>query len=163
MRRKAVIGFAVLALLVALTPLGGCGGKEREPGSRQAILIMLDAARPDRFSCYGYGRETTPRLREIAREATIFLDAWSSAGWTSPSHATLITGLRPERHGLFLGNRKYLGPESHTLAEHLADSGEVVGDSSAVFRHQFRFGLRGTFAKDLQHAILDQRPVRPFE
>ena len=85
MRRIAVIGFATLTLLAALAPLGGCGGGGREPGSRQAILIMLDAARPDRFSCYGYGRETTPRMDALAETGLIFENHYAQATYTRAS------------------------------------------------------------------------------
>jgi len=85
MRRKAVIGFATLALLAALAPLGGCGGGGRELGSRQVILIMLDAARPDRFSCYGYGRETTPRMDALAETGLMFQNHYAQATYTRAS------------------------------------------------------------------------------
>ena len=90
MRRNAVIGFATLAFLAALAPLGGCGGGGQEPGNRQAILIMLDAARPDRFSCYGYGRETTPRMDELARQGLIFQNHYAQATYTRASLPTLF-------------------------------------------------------------------------
>ena len=34
---------------------------------RHVIVVMLDAARPDRFSCYGYPRETTPEMDRLAQ------------------------------------------------------------------------------------------------
>ena len=36
------------------------------------IFIILDAARPDRFSCYGYNENTTPFIDEIRRDSRVF-------------------------------------------------------------------------------------------
>ncbi len=85
MRRNAVIGFATLALLAALAPLGGCGGGGAESAERQVIMIMLDAARPDRFSCYGYGRETTPRMDALAETGLMFENHYAQATYTRAS------------------------------------------------------------------------------
>ena len=37
------------------------------PPARVVVLIVLDAARARSFSCYGYARETTPRIDGLAR------------------------------------------------------------------------------------------------
>lgn len=58
---------AVLAVVLAV---GGCAGPD--PERRQAILILLDAARPDGFSAYGYARETTPNIDALARDGLVF-------------------------------------------------------------------------------------------
>lgn len=63
------------------------------------VLITLDTTRADHLSAYGYGRDTTPRLEEFAREALRFDSAWSSSSWTVPAHATLFTGLFTYSHG----------------------------------------------------------------
>ncbi|MCG2817074.1 MAG: sulfatase [Candidatus Aminicenantes bacterium] len=51
----------VLGFTLTLIP-SGCSGKR----PRQAVLILLDAARPDHFSCYGYGQATTPEMDRLA-------------------------------------------------------------------------------------------------
>ncbi len=81
---------AFLALLTGLVVLSGCGDGGREPGSRQAILIMLDAARPDRFSGYGYARETTPRMDMLAEQGLIFQNHFAQATYTRASLPTLF-------------------------------------------------------------------------
>lgn len=58
-----------LAVLFALTTLASCS--QPDP-PRRAIVIMLDAARADRFSCYGYERETTPNMDRIAERGHVF-------------------------------------------------------------------------------------------
>jgi arylsulfatase A-like enzyme len=63
------------------------------------LLIVLDCVRADRMSCYGYGKDTTPNLRSLAKESTTFDAAISAAPWTLPSHASMFTGLYPSEHG----------------------------------------------------------------
>lgn len=60
--------------LIALAP--GCSRRPPAP-PRQAILVVLDAARPDRFSCYGWPRPTTPEIDRLAAEGAVFSNAYS--------------------------------------------------------------------------------------
>ena len=62
------------------------------------VLIVLDTSRVDRFSCYGYERDTTPYLDAFAEKATLFENAISPAQWTIPAHASLFTGEYPTTH-----------------------------------------------------------------
>jgi len=63
------------------------------------LLIILDCVRPDRMSCYGYHKNTTPNMKMISGESTVFENAISVAPWTLPSHASIFTGLYPSEHG----------------------------------------------------------------
>ena len=111
--------FFAVALAFAMLAVS-CGECPRPPN---VVLIVMDTTRADRCSFSGYDRDTTPRLAALAREATVYLDAWSPSGWTAPAHASLFSGLRPEHHGLFRGNREFLGPEIETIAERLRGAG----------------------------------------
>lgn len=62
------------------------------------FLIVLDTLRADRLSCYGYSRETSPRIDTFAEEGVLFERAISPAQWTIPSHASLFTGEYPSTH-----------------------------------------------------------------
>jgi arylsulfatase A-like enzyme len=59
---------------------------------KNAIIIILDAARADHFSCYGYYRPTTPNLDKFAKEAVLFTNAYSESLTTRCSIGTLFTG-----------------------------------------------------------------------
>jgi arylsulfatase A-like enzyme len=63
------------------------------------VLVVIDTARGDHFSLYGYGSETSPRLDAFAAGAITFERAYSTSCWTLPSHASLFTGLLPVTHG----------------------------------------------------------------
>ncbi|MBA7537802.1 hypothetical protein ES705_30072 [subsurface metagenome] len=62
------------------------------------ILITLDTTRPDHLGFYGYERSTTPNIDRIADEVVVFTDAVSVIPLTTPSHASIMTGLHPESH-----------------------------------------------------------------
>lgn len=63
----------------------------------RVVLIFVDTLRHDHLSIYGYPRDTTPNLAELARSAAVFEQARSIAPWTLPSARTMVTGVVPER------------------------------------------------------------------
>jgi arylsulfatase A-like enzyme len=120
---------ATAALLLAVG--GGAYGialwvgaePEAEPDPRPHILlVVLDTTRRDRLSLYGYERPTTPNLDRLAAESTVWDEAYATSTWTSPSHASLFTGLFPAAHGVTQSAWE-LRPELETLAERLRASG----------------------------------------
>jgi len=80
---------AAAVLAIGLFATTGCDSKEPPP-RRQAILLLLDAARPDRFSCYGYERATTPEMDRLADHGMLFRDHFAQATYTRRSVSSLI-------------------------------------------------------------------------
>lgn len=68
---------------------------------RNILLIAVDTLRPDHLGCYGYARETSPRLDELAGRADLFTACWSASNFTAPAFTSLFTGLHPHEHGVF--------------------------------------------------------------
>jgi choline-sulfatase len=64
------------------------------------IVIVLDAARQDHFSTYGYPRNTTPNIDRLSADSYVFENALSQESWTKPSVATMFTSAYPSRHGV---------------------------------------------------------------
>jgi len=64
------------------------------------VLITIDTLRADHLGCYGYKQNTSPNLDAFAKESLLFENAYSAVPLTLPSHATILTGLYPERHGI---------------------------------------------------------------
>jgi len=148
-------GLPVLCAFLALFA-AACGSESRSGTRPNVLIVVMDTVRADRSSFSGNDRGTMPRLGAIARQGTTFRNAWSSACWTSPSHASLFTGLRPERHGLYLGNREYLRPESHTLAEYLWDTGYATACLTSNLLIGPRTGLTQGFEF---HKTIDDLPA----
>lgn len=90
------------------------------------LLISIDTLRADHLSCYGYHRKTTPNLDHVANDGVIYENAYSTAVWTPPAHASMLTGLYPSFHGAVDDNR--LSKNIPTLAEvFLKNSYKTVG------------------------------------
>jgi len=103
------------------------------PVSPNVILIIMDTVRADHISCCGYEKSTTPHIDAIARDSAVFLNAYSAAPWTVPSHASIFTGLYPSQHHTDSGN-VILGERLVTLAESLRASGyRTVGFTENPF------------------------------
>jgi arylsulfatase A-like enzyme len=86
-----------LLLCGSATFLASCSEDSSRPN---LLLISIDTLRPDHLGCYGYARPTSPAIDELAAEGAMFLAASSTSPWTLPSHASLLTGLYPSRHGV---------------------------------------------------------------
>lgn len=59
-------------------------------------LITIDALRRDHLSCYGYHRETTPFLKKLAEENSIFRNCYAASCHTREAIPSILTGKRPE-------------------------------------------------------------------
>jgi arylsulfatase A-like enzyme len=70
------------------------------------ILISADALRPDHLGCYGYGRNTSPNIDQLARDSVLFENAVSQASWTLPSVSSLFTSLYPSFCGVHTWNTR---------------------------------------------------------
>lgn len=104
------------------------------PGDDQpnVILYVMDALRAEQTSLYGYPRNTTPFLEELAADGVVFENAYSPVSWTKPSVVTLLTSLYPQVHGV--GERSYCDvlPENvATLQDVLRESGFITASFSA--------------------------------
>jgi arylsulfatase A-like enzyme len=115
---KTCQGAPVLLALVLALATAGCGGPDRP----NVLFIVLDTARADRVLTGDERGERTPRLAALARDATVYDDAWSPAPWTVPAHASLFTGRYPSAHGTDCGALT-LPDDETTLAEILRDAG----------------------------------------
>ena len=93
-RRRAANWWSFLALMCAV--IGACTRTAERP---DVLVVVLDTARPDYLSAYGWPRPTTPFLESLAARGTRFDRAYSSSSWTLPAHASLFTGTPPRVHG----------------------------------------------------------------
>ena len=73
---------------------------DRPVRAPDVLLITLDTTRADRMGFLGSTRGLTPALDALARSATVFTRAYAQAPITTVSHATILTGTYPPRHGV---------------------------------------------------------------
>ena len=68
-----------------------------DESNEAVVLILIDTLRRDSVGVYGASRPTTPRIDEVFSSAWKGEKAYAPASWTTPSVASLFTGVRPER------------------------------------------------------------------
>lgn len=114
------------------------------PHKPNIIIVVLDTVRAQNCSCYGYVRNTTPNLDQLAAEGKIYRNAIAPAPWTLPVHASLFTGHYCFRHRVD-GRRYRLGDEHTLLTEVLKQEGyNTAGISSNVWISD-TFGFHRSF------------------
>ena len=94
------------------------------------VLITLDTVRVDYLGCYGYPSTVSPNLDSLAQTSVVFERAYSTAPFTAPAHASILTSQHPSTHGIvFNGHRKpkRLKTENRTIAKHLHEAGYATG------------------------------------
>lgn len=62
------------------------------------LLFTVDSLRPDHLGCYGYKRNTTPKLDALASTGVVFDQAIAQSAWTSPGLISILTSLYPHSH-----------------------------------------------------------------
>ena len=65
------------------------------------LLITFDALSAEDMSLYGYRLPTTPMIDDFARKGTVFKNFYSVSTFTTPSVATMLTGLYPSEHHVY--------------------------------------------------------------
>ena len=131
------------------------------------ILISLDTVRADHLSVYGYARNTTAHLKELAGESEVYTRAISSGDMTLPTHASLFTGLYPSHHGAHFSKEQRLGVpldnRYDTLAGVLRDRGYWTGGVVANGGYlSIAFGLnRGFTYWDQRLPAVKLAPLSP--
>jgi arylsulfatase A-like enzyme len=134
----------LLVLAVAAISLSSCGGGQPPP-AETLVLVSIDTLRPDRLGCYGGERPTSPRLDALCEEAVVFEQAVAAAPSTLPSHATMLTGLSPLRHGASFAARRALPDSVETVAERLAAAGFRTASFNDGGQVDGRWGLAQGF------------------
>jgi arylsulfatase A-like enzyme len=64
------------------------------------LLVVFDALRRDAVEPYGAPPGATPAIAELAARGAALPNAYATASWTLPSHASMFTGLLPRQLGL---------------------------------------------------------------
>jgi len=102
------------------TPIIDVPRAEDDPPN--VILIGVDTLRADRLFSFGYGRKTSPKLDALAADGFLFATAIAPTNWTSPSFASLFTGLMPSRHQV-IHRARAIADDLTTVTEIFQDNG----------------------------------------
>jgi arylsulfatase A-like enzyme len=122
--------FVVLLLVGGV----GCPGPGRTPAAKPSatrasagngwsvLLVTIDTLRADHLGCYGYRRPTSPRIDALARQGTVFDQAYTYWPKTRGSFVALLTGRPASRTGYGKAHPVLLDLNP-TLASVLEDAG----------------------------------------
>ena len=118
---------------------GGCSGPAAPP---DVLLVTIDTLRADHVSAYGGPQApATPAFDRLAGSGVLFEQAVAPAPLTLPSHASILTGQWPFRHGVRDNGGFRLSESIPTLAEVLQNHGYRTAAFVASFVLDSRFGL----------------------
>jgi arylsulfatase A-like enzyme len=82
------------------------------------LLVVLDTARASRV----YDDDLMPNLNSFADEAATYTNAFTTAPWSLPSHASMFTGQYTSDHRTHANNPQFT-PDTPPLASRLSDAG----------------------------------------
>lgn len=154
--RTAAISLVVLLLLLNISAF--IYTKIHPARGPNVVFIVIDALRQDHLGCYGYNRNTSPGIDELARQGVIFNNAFSSSPWTKPSVASFYTSLHPNNHRT-LNQYKMLPESALTFAEILKNQGYRTyylnaGNVSIGKKFNFHQGFDYYFNKRIDAGLL---------
>ncbi|MEO8360583.1 MAG: sulfatase [Vicinamibacteria bacterium] len=87
------------------------------------LFIVLDAARAQSFSAYGYKRATTPNIDRFSKDGFTFDNAYTTAAFTNSAMSSIWTSEQPDRHHGNLSWAAKLPADRLMLAEVLSAQG----------------------------------------
>jgi arylsulfatase A-like enzyme len=152
----AALGLA-LALIVCSAVLGGEVARVSASSigalhsvRPNIVVAMMDTVRADHLSVYGYERDTTPNLKQLARDSVVYTQAIAPSDITLTSHASLFTGAYPSWHGAHCqapeaSYGRELSPQFPTLAQLLSTQGYATMAVAANLYLRSEFGLQRGF------------------
>lgn len=155
-------------LVIAVVAAGALAGValwavRRSHDRPNIVLITIDTLRADHVGSYGDRDAATPTLDALARAGVRFADVIAPAPLTLPSHASILTGLTPPRHGI-RNNPGFALPASvPTITEAFRAAGYETAAFVSGFPLHRRFGLaRGFDTYDDRFPRGDGAAVAPF-
>jgi arylsulfatase A-like enzyme/Flp pilus assembly protein TadD len=145
MRLSLARSAARIGLVVAVLALFSGLPLKAAPPRPNLLLITIDTLRPDRLGCYGSSHLKTPAIDRLAASGVVFSRAFAHTPLTLPSHADILLGTTPLRHGVH-DNGNFKVPENlPNLATFLKDNGYATGAFIGAFPLDARFGLNRGF------------------
>jgi len=107
---------------------------------KNLVIVTIDTVRADRLGCYGYFRDTSPRLDRLAAESLRFTRCVTPIAQTTPSHTSIFTGVGPLEHGVTSNHarrskqdREELGLHTTATLRSLAESMKARGFATGGF------------------------------
>jgi len=144
---RAGVRATAWVLLVCAAVSAGCHRAPqlaRDP-TQNVLLVTIDTLRADAIGAAGNAAASTPWIDRLSLGGVRFDQAHASTVVTLPSHANILSGVYPFRHGV-RENAGFRFPETtETLATVLRARGYRTGAFVSAFPLDSRFGLTRGF------------------
>ena len=108
------------------------------------ILLSVDTLRADHLGAWGYRRDTSPYLDELAAGGTRYANTWAPSPWTLPSHTTMLSGLLPPNHGA-IEDKVRIGDDIPLVQEAFRNGGYLTAGVTSTLFVSERFGFERGF------------------
>src|SRR5215212_7259642 len=144
-RRPAAFSVALATGAMLLATACGRTSPASPMPARNVLLITIDTLRADAVGAYGNRTVATPWIDRLAAGGVRFDQAHASTVITLPSHANILAGVYPFRHGV-RENAGFRFPTTiDTIATLLHARGYRTGAFVSAFPLDARFGLTRGF------------------
>ncbi len=102
------------------------------------LLVTIDSLRADHLGCYGYERDTSPVIDDLAADAAMFENTFAHACSTRPSFPSILTS----SYALMYGGYENISEERTLISEVFDDAGYRTGGfhSNAYLNPEFGYG-----------------------
>ncbi len=135
LRTRSLLPIICMALALSLGSLSSCSSSEDQKKPYNVLFIAVDDMRTE-LNCYGSEHIHSPNIDRLAGMGVKFNRAYVQQSICMASRASLMTGYRPERHGIYTGEPVHdLVPDVLTLNQLFARNGYNVSGFGKIYHY----------------------------
>ncbi len=151
---RVTLELPAVSLAERVEPVSPVEPVSKELARPNILLITVDTLRADAVGAYGNPRAKTPNMDSLAQDGTLFSLDMTVVPQTNPTHASILTGVFPSRHGIFHHMASMLSDSVKPLAEIMSEAGyTTTGHYSWISFDPQYSGLERGFATYERHTV----------
>lgn len=104
---------------------------------QNVLVIVFDAWSAANISLYGYPRDTTPQINQLANRAIVYHNHYAAAPWTVPGTGSLLTGTYPWTHRAFKSSDVIDRYKNNNLFSYFSPNNYTFGYSHNPFADDY--------------------------
>lgn len=133
---KTTYYIALLSVILALNSCQSKKARENEVGQKYNVLfISIDDLRTE-LNCYGANHIKSPNIDRLASMGVRFTEAHVQQAICMASRASVMSGIRPEKHGIYTGEAvEDLIPGALTLNKFFKQNGYIIAATGKTYHH----------------------------
>lgn len=134
--KKAVQCIVFVLIISSLSSCQPTKEQKNEVENKYNILfISIDDLRTE-LHCYGASHIKSPNIDRLASQGVRFTEAHVQQAICMASRASVMTGIRPERHGIYTGEAvENLLPDVLTINKFFKQNGYNIAAAGKVYHH----------------------------